>query len=429
MSRNVDWSESVGERPYRVIAEERVDRGRKVYLRWREGGNWKVLATDLIVRNNAGKIVKSRVQEALRAAKVRSEDLAAGKEVAGRSKRPLTISQGLRRAIHPEEGKYPSDTMHRREVIRELERAAAFWGDRAWNSIKPGDIRALYRGRAKALVKAGHIGRRGAEVTVSRVLAVAEWLRGEGLIEAGACHPPKDWQKELGSEVTTEPPSRPRHTLEEVRAILRVAPEVDPRFNLLMRLSIGLRPGQVRRVTRRMLDLEGRTLRVVGRGRKGGTLVVLLDEDVALVQAALDGYLAPLEEQYRAGAVTDYPLFPQGKLTGRTKNPRTARCRPDQAEAGSIGEYAVRTWFRKAEELAGIDHVDGRGTYGIKRQSVDEAKRQKISRDELASLGGWATTEMADRIYADQEARDAAEGAARARAKIRGELEPVTPEA
>ena len=51
-------------------------------------------------------------------------------------------------------------------------------------------------------------------------------------------------------------------------------------------------------------------------------------------------------------------------------------------------------------------------------------KEGKISREALKELGGWATSQMADEIYADEEAQNAREEARDAFAKIRGEAEP-----
>lgn len=423
----VGWSEIVGARPVRVIAEERLDCGGRVYLRWREHGYWRAVATDVLVRTREGRLIQSRIKEALALAKRRSEELALGLAPTDR-RTPLTILDGLQLAIDPHRGKYPVDSMHRREVIRELERVAAILPNgMTFNALRPADLREVYRKRAAALHAAGHVGRRGAEITVSRLLAVAEWLRGEGLVDAVACRPPKDWKKTLGEEVTQAGPHRPRYTLDELRRILREARQVDPRFALMTHLGIGLRLGQVARVRRRHVDLEARSLRVPGRGHKGGAIVALLDEDLAAITDAMAGYLAPLEALYTAGAIGDYPLFPSGQLRGGRRDPRTAVCRPDQATAAPVGGSAIRKWWAAAEQGAGVAHLPGRGTYGAKRRSVDKAKDLQISRDELASFGGWADTQMADRVYADQASRTAAEGAARARALIRGLDEPVTP--
>lgn len=418
---NIGWSEEVGVRPYRVVVEERLDRGGRIYLRYRAGGNWKREATEITVRNVRGGLVRGRQRDALRAGKVLADQLAQGTARASKN-RPLTITQGLLRAIDPKQGKYPSDTMHRREVRRELERAAVIWSDRTWNSIRPGDIRELYRTRAEQLKRAGHVGRRGAEVTVARVLAVAEWLRAEGLIEAGACHAPKEWQKKLGAEVTEEAPNRPRYTRDELRAILRASRQVDPRAFLMFNVGLGRRMGQFARVARSKLDTDRGLLRVPGRGNKRGGLVALTPDERQLVQWALNGYLAPLEALLAGGEVADYPLFPSGQLTGGRTDPGGGVCRAEQAHAAPVGGSAIRQWWRRAEELAGVPHVAGRGTYGGKRLSVDEGKRLRLSRDELASLGGWTGPQMADLVYADEEIEDVAVGASRARDEIRGKV-------
>lgn len=414
------WSAAYGERPYRVVAEERHDRHGHVYLRWREAGNWRRRNTRVTVRTKGGELVQARVAKVESLAKEVMRRLAAGHGIDPDAEKPLTIRDGLALVTDPRRGKYPKDTPHRREVERELERAAVILENRPWDAIEAGDLRALYRVRAEVLRSQGKVGRRGAEVTVARVLAVAEWLREERKIPIGACRPPKNWKQELGAEVTEEPPHRPRHTIEEYRRILAVAPKVDPRFGLLARLGVGLRLGQVRRVRRRQVDLAARRMRVPGKGKKGGALVALIDEDVAMLEAAFAGYLAPLEAQYQAGMLADYHLFPSGRLAGSGRDSAAGVCHPEQGAATSIVSTTVRNWWRRAERLAGVPHVTGRATYGGKRVAIDEAKAMEVSRDTLASLGGWADTQMADRVYADQEAEAAAVSAARARAKIRG---------
>ena len=54
--KNVGWSEEVGVRPYRVIAEERIDRKGMVYLRSWDGAarRWRPVSTGLKVRNQDG---------------------------------------------------------------------------------------------------------------------------------------------------------------------------------------------------------------------------------------------------------------------------------------------------------------------------------------------------------------------------------------
>jgi len=71
-----------------------------------------------------------------------------------------------------------------------------------------------------------------------------------------------------------------------------------------------------------------------------------------------------------------------------------------------------------------VPKVKGRAAYGLKRQSIDAAKAAGISREGLQRLGGWVDTQMADQVYADQEAGYARDEARDVRAKIRGEEEP-----
>jgi len=423
---NIGWSEEVGVRPYRVIAEERVDRKGMVYTRaWdAKTKRYVIQSTGLRVRNQDGSLSDRKITAVRAVLATRLADLTQGKEGVGEV--PLTILQGLERVIDRHSGKYPKDTAHRKEVERELTRAAAILGARrTWNSIRPIDLVALYRKRAAQLAEAGHVGRRGAEITVARLLAVAEWLRGNGLMDAGACHAPKEWKRELGSEIEDSDPKRPRYTLDEMRAILAAAPKVDPRLALAYRVGIGQRLGQVVRCRRSDLRLDLAdglgSLRVPGKGNKRGGLVVLLPEDVAVIRECLTtGFLAPLEAEREAGGIRDYPLFPKGQMTAGRRTPGQSVARVEQAADGHVTMTAVRKWFKRAAAIAEVPEVKGRVTYGIKRAAVDAGKALKLSRDELTKLGGWSDPQMADRVYADVDALEAATGAARARLAIRG---------
>lgn len=423
--KNVGWSEEVGVRPYRVIAEERIDRKGMVYLRSWDGAarRWRPVSTGLKVRNQDGTLSPRKVTAVLAATMAHHAALTQGKE--GEAVAPLTILRGLELVTDKHSGKYPKESAHRKEVERELTRAAAILGaNRTWNSLRPIDLVTLYRKRAAQLAEAGHVGRRGAEITVARMLAVAEWLRGNGLIEVGACHAPKEWKQTWGGEIEGSEPKRPRHTREEMVAIFAATAQVDPRLGLMYRVGVGLRMGQLIRVRRSHLTLDGPegtgALMVAGKGKKHGGLVVLLPEEMAVLRDVLTtGFLAPLEAEREAGRVKDYPLFPQGPLTGGRRTPGEGVCRVAQATAPHCTMSAVRKWFKEAAVIAGVPEIKGRVTYGVKRAVVDRGKDLKLSRDALASLGLWKGTEMADRVYADQDAFSAAIEAARARQVIR----------
>lgn len=418
------WTFEIGERPTRVSALERTDRGGVVYLRWWDAGrgNWRQSSTKLKVRNRKGDLVQRRITDAIRATKARHASLVSAVPMPEGAERPLSIVEGVDKALHPKSGGWAKPGRNRTEVRCELERVANILGhSRAWNDLRPGDVRTVYRTRRKQLAAKGHTGKRAAELTVARMLAVAAWLRGEGVIDYAACHPPTRWKINLAKDYDDPPPHQPRHSLEEMRRILKAAPLVDPRLAFLYRVGIGLRLGQVVRCTRADLDMEAGTLRVPGKGNKHGTTVALLDEDRVVVQAALNGYLAPLESLLKAEQIPNYPLVPAGPLRGGRVDSRTATVRPEQATAGPVCMSAVRKWFRRAEDLAGVPHERGRSTYGMKRQAVDTAKNLEVGRDTLTALGGWADPQMADRVYAEQGSAVSARKAAEARAAIRGE--------
>jgi integrase len=193
--------------------------------------------------------------------------------------------------------------------------------------------------------------------------------------------------------------------------VLAFAWQVDPRFEFLMVLGAELRLGQVLRCRRPDLDLEHKTLTVPGRGGKKGVVSKLTEGQMAVVTRVLGngGYLSKLER-----AAADYALFPgiwRGKDVAHER----------YADVAPLGRDVIDRWFHRAEELAGVPLIPGRGAYGVRRAAVDAAKSMKISREGLQQQGGWADTQMPDQVYADQEADYARDEARDVRAKIRGE--------
>lgn len=436
------WSYTVGKVPHVVTAYERLDKGRIVYLRWRvttKSGerNWKVHSLKFSLRDAKGRVVRELEQRAEEEAAIQLGRLISGLPEEVRAER-LTLSQGRSLIFDSKEGKYPTKNAHRKETDRALTFAMGILGeDRPWDTIKKADLRRLWRTRIEQLVAKGERGHRGAEVTIARILTVAEWLRGEEKIPATACVAARKWKEELAADwrAITEArsnyePSRPRHTVEELRKILAAVPKVDPRFALALALGAELRLGQVIRARRSDLDLTSSpaTFIVRPKGKKRGTTVKLTAGQLAAVRVALGpgGYLEGFETRaVPAGADPDYPLFPQGQLHGGRKGTPIAVDRHRTADP--VGPRTLLAWFKEAEQLAGITHVPGRAAYGLRRAAVDSAKTQGISREGLKEHGGWTDSQMPDQVYADQEADYARDEAREVRAKIRGE-QPGTEE-
>jgi integrase len=427
------WQYTLGQLPYQVTAYERLAKGGVVYLRWRastkKGRNWKHKSLGFAVRDGGGRLIREAEKRAQDETAKQLALLITGlprEEIATR----LTLRQGRNLAFEPQTGKYPTNTAHRRETDRALLFAIAVLGeDRTWDTIRKADLRRLWRARIEQITGKGKAGLRGAEVVIARLLTVAEWLRSEELIPSTACVAPRHWKQELSgdwreiTEARTDyEPARPRHTAAELRQILAVAPRVDPRFALLLALGAELRLGQVVRGRRVDLDLVAGTFTVRRRGKKRGTVVKLTRGQLAAARAAIGagGYLEPLETRaLPEGSDRDYPLFPQGQLTGGRKGEPHAVDR--HRTAAPVNRRTLQQWFKEAEQLAGIAHVKGRGAYGLRRAAVDGAKELGISREGLKEHGGWVDSQMPDQVYADQEADYARDEARDVRAKIRGE--------
>jgi len=421
------WSASVGEIPFQVTVYERAPKGGVLYLRWRrrgsKGPNWGHESLKRKLRDEAGTIDAETERWARGEAERKRLELIGRLPEQMRPREPFTLGDARRVVVDPATGKYPVDTPHRREVLRALDTAIlAFGKERLWTDLDRADLRSLWRQRITELYGQGLDGLRGAEVTLTRVLAVAAWLRDEGKIPTTACvaartwkqHLRDDWRQLTGARADYEP-KRPRYTLEEMRKILAAAPQVDPRLELLVALGAELRLGQVLRARRSDLNLEAGAFTVPGIRGKRGVREYLTGGQIAAAGTALTvGYLKALE-----AASGDFPLFPQGQMPGgRSGAPVAAerhRC------AKPIGRRTALDWFHEAEQLAGVPHVEGRGWYGLRRAGVDAAKAAGISREGLKAHGGWTDAQMPDQVYAEQDTERARREAQSIRAKIRGE--------
>jgi integrase len=428
------WSASVGFLPHKVMVYENAERGGVLYLRWRERNekgepNWRKESLHRpLPRIKVRGVAKPDPEVEAWARERAAEKYAQLVKGVSASERgvvhALTIAEGVRRLLAPETGKYPSDTPHRREVARELAHVVrCLGGDTRWELVRRQELRRLWRYRIRQLRAKGDVGHRGAEVTVQRLLAAAQWLRDEEIIASGACVAPKhwkallleDWQSIAGPEASHEP-KRPRHSLDEMRRILVAAEQVDPRFALALQLGAELRLGQVLRARRSDLDLAHETLTIRGRKNKRGVVEKLTKGQMHFVEHALsEGYLRDLEKH-----APDYPLFPAGQMPGGRSGAAVATVKR-HASAKPIDRSVLDDWWQEAEALAEVPHIEGRGPYGVRRRAVDEVKRMKGSREALKEIGGWTDSQTPDSIYADTEQDAARTEAMELRAKIRGE--------
>lgn len=421
------WEMTVGDP--KVRAYERPDRAGVVYLSWYEHGQPKARSLGFGIRGRTGKPDPAQVKRAVAEAEQQVRRLQTGETEFGQ----LTLGQTQARIIDVKTGKYPAKSQHRKEVLNALQCAAEVWGkDRAWATIRRADFRALWRSRIQELRLDGHAGVRGAEVTVARVLAIARWLKEEELIPVECAVVAERWKAELRGDwkaLSGAPhdyePKRPRYTVEEFRRILAVADLVDPRFALLTALAAEQRLGGAARHLRRSHVHPGASgVTIPTNGKKRGVEVILTAGQRQALFVALVGYLAPLEAAYQARMITDYPLFPGGRLIGwRSNRPLGEQVAPiEAATRDPISRSPIGAWWEEAETLAGVPHAKGRLGYGGRRAGVDGAVDAGADPATLEKYGGWTDSQVPQSIYRDHQHRGAAVKARDIRARVRGEV-------
>jgi hypothetical protein len=155
-------------------------------------------------------------------------------------------------------------------------------------------------------------------------------------------------------------PARPRHTAVELTRLFDAMHDsrVDPRFALAFDLGGEQRLGQVLRCSRSNLELtavmldhgdrlqagELGVLRIPSAGNKKTSPIALTFDQRIAVESALTGYLAEYEALYRVGNLSDFPLFPAGRMKkGRAKV---------TANAKHLNRDGALKMFRRLEEIA-----------------------------------------------------------------------------
>jgi integrase len=479
MTARKPWSFAAGQRgrAHRVTVFENPQRDWMLMLRWTvpdpNDPKESIRKTESIgrkLRTAEGKVIREVERWAKSKAQEKHESLMRGEGVdatgAAIANAPLTIGETEGKLTDPRTGKYPTASQHRKETLNALDFARTVWSSaRAWNGITKADIRALGRARIDQLRAQGHDGLAGAEHSVQRVLTVAQWLRDEDIIDAGAAVAPKGWKDELrtywletSGRHELPKPKQPRYTIEEAFRIIAAAKAVDPRLELVLWLAPNQRMKQVARVHRSHVDLDRAVLRIPSRGKKKGAVIALTAREVGALRDALTtGYLRELEAARGRGDIEDFPVFPAGQLRGgrafrqgapdpsETRDQRTpivpvarlgtapthrkARGTNERyGNASVLSSDTIRDLFRLAAVRAKVRTEEGLGPYGVRRAFVDAAKEGKLSREGLTALGGWADPQMADRIYADQDAMYAAEEARDFRALLQEKFLPETGE-
>lgn len=425
------WEGRLGVWPIVVWYGEREDKGGVCYLRWYlpERRNWKWQSCRTKVRDQRGHFDADAQARVLELAK-RRHDLLTGKvtETSDTGRSPITLAESWSVLTDPDTGRFPIRTRYRDTLKTAIDDAAKVLGASfAWMHFGDAEFTNVTRRKVRDARERGFAGLKSGIALGTSLITVMGLLKDAKRIPANVAVPGgRRWRSDLRRYVTDlaggiEPEvKRPRHTIEEARAILAKADQVDPRFALLIALGAELRLGQVCRARRVHLDLEKGLFRTPGRGDKKGAILELTAGQRAAVTRALGGYLAPLE-----AALPDYPLFPQGMLV-RNKDTGHLVAHPVRHGAAEpVHRRTLNDWFRAAETIAQVPHVEGRAAYGIRRVAVDQALAAGISPDGLQEHGGWSSDRMPQTIYREQQREKARTEARDVRALIRGETGPA----
>ena len=467
------WKYSYGAKPHVVFAMERCDSGGKVFVRWTNPDN---AGFEKRNRANLGIVVRDPKTGRLNPKLVRTAELAVqqfqARLLVARSPvhverevphnvtaasppasatATLTVRAGFDLALDPERGKYGSNRTRRygqmvkyRERLFGGRRHASPLLDRTltWQAFVPAEARALWRRMADRHVssKGGEFGVRAAEGIVDAIYSVAAWLREEQLIATDVARAPAQWRKALKEEWAQRTgerrtrPHRPRHSVEEYRRIFASVddPRVDPRIRLAIELAAECRTGQVLRCTRRMLVLTEvkpnkyevappgslGQIEIPGAGKKHGEVVVLTPEQRRAADDALAGYLSNYEAAWVARQIEDYYLFPGSKMRMLDKKGRRWT-RKVRAGVKPFSRDGARVAFRALETIAKVDHVEGRGWYGLRRIAADLAESATTDDRVKDRLGGWQDSETRKHIYQDRQTDELRAEAAKVRRALR----------
>jgi len=434
---------------------ERADRDGKLYLKWAEGDSHRRPTLKSpeseepieSVRNERGEIDPDLVEKVRNQALSQYRKARAGDPAATPSKKdsgPLTLRAGRDEVLRIPGGKYAKKTQDYGDMRRALDRVCEILGDDfLWRDLRPKHYTHIWRTFARRKKRDENaLGWRMAEITCAKLQTAGRWLHEQELIDRAPTTPSRwheklkgDWKDVL--ELRKEPePERPRHTPDEVRALHRHLDEADPRLRLAFGLGAEYRMGQASRSNRSDLDLsEGAgaghgTFRIHGSKRKKGELVFLTPEQRAIVDETLgpDGHLSEFEAAYRTGELDDYPLFPAGKLRRGKSVPRDPQKR--------MRVETLRGYFHDLEDAAGVEHVDQRAFYGVRRGSTDAVSAHTEDAEVRDRSGGWeggagsrgnggSTKGTRRTVYRNSEDPRPRAAAAEVRRLVRGDAEPA----
>jgi integrase len=334
----------------------------------------------------------------------------------------MRLSAAVVLVLDPVNGKYPGDSPWKRSVASYLTTCVELLEDPEIGDVKHAHYRTLWRKLAELhAADPTRYGPRSIEMIVGALRGAMGWLQLEEHIESTAGLPAPRWKSQMQRDwmhITNEPPRRkakPRATKDEQAAIFAALHLADPRAGLAIQIGAELRLGQVVRARRSdIYEYDGHEIGGIiihGRGHKHGADVLFTDQQrEAVTRALTTGFLSNVESAYRAGSISDYLLTAGGYLAKQ------------KAQVGNamkpLSAKALRDYWNDLEQLAGVQHVRGRGWYALRRRAADDAEDVSTDERALNEFGGW-TDSNTRRGYQEQGRIDVKEKTRDIRAAIR----------
>ena len=174
-------------------------------------------------------------------------------------------------------------------------------------------------------------------------------------------------------------PTRVVLSEEEYQAMLGISRRVDWRFHVAFVLAheTGHRIGAIRNLRWGDIDFEGREVRWRAEHEKTGYehVTPMTDQAVAVLEEARDANPG-------SGEALVLPA------------PR--------APSASISRGRAVAWWHKAERLAGLEHVRGRGWHSLRRKFASDLMDLPLK--VLCELGGWKEAQTVLRCYQQADA-------------------------
>lgn len=392
-------SESYGDTGFAVRLWER-GAGENVMLQWGRPAAYASLGFAVRSPGKRGRWEwdAAALTRAREAARRKSAELRLG--LAREAVRPqeITVRQAFALFTAPDDGGMPDSASGKRNYrIAEREFSARF-GERPWNVVTPAEWEAIIW-RAKGEGKHGKAG-----MLAKNLRGVHRWLAKKRRMKE-LLDPLEDFDwKSLGQGIS---PRQERYSEEEMRRLLAVRDDIDPRFALMlvMAAEAGPRSKAIRFWHRSQLDApilpappkemapHGWTYLPALKGQEA-PLIFLTEFARREIDKALTGYLRHLEARYQEAGV-DYPMIPGARIADA--KPREVQV--DQSGADRfIASQPVKAWLAEAERRAKVPHVTHRLWHGLRRLWTDRVE-DIAGLDVAAVAGSWADRTMVERIY------------------------------